>query len=125
MGFTPLPSLIGAVMLALSTSSLAALEGSVLGVSGIAHATVSDNLLLRDIGKRQPAGSGWKAACFVGLLAGGALLSIFKSPLEVVLGGPVFDAPTPASLARIVFAGFAVGLGTKVGLPFLNAKFVS
>lgn len=103
-------------MLSLSTSSLAALEGSVLGISGIAHTTVSDNLRPREAGKKQPAGAGWKAACFVGLLAGGALLTVFKSPLEVLLGGSVFDAPAPVSLARIAFAGFAVGLGTKVRL---------
>ncbi|ORY88468.1 hypothetical protein BCR35DRAFT_337414 [Leucosporidium creatinivorum] len=122
MPFTPLPSLIGGLMLSASTSSLLAGQGRVLGVSGIAHSVLA-SLIARtapeDREKKLLTGAPaprWKAAAFGGMLAGGVLLRLLEGRLGAFVGGSVFDGPVVGlGMGRVLLAGLFVGLGTKLG----------
>lgn len=121
MPFTPLPSLLGGVLLSVSTSSLLVDYGRVLGVSGIAHSVVSDSVYDCISSPSKPAldtGRPWNVACFAGLLAGGVLLRLGEGRIVRFVGAGVFDAPSDeGSVWRTVVAGLLVGFGTKVSMP--------
>lgn len=113
MPFTPWPSLIGGLMLSVSTSSVLSLDGRVLGISGITHGVVQSAV--------SPSSSGdtrkltWRHAAFAGLLAGGAILGLNQLSFARLVGAPIFDAPlTSFSTSRAALAGLLVGFGTKV-----------
>lgn len=116
MPFTPLSSLIGGFMLSAATSSLLAGQGRVLGISGIAHSVVGSTLTSPASKDGTPAPNiTWKHAAFAGLLAGGALLRLSEGRLTSFVGASVFDgAAVGLSTSRVLLAGLAVGLGTKV-----------
>lgn len=136
MDFNPVPPLLGGLTLSLATSSLLALQGRVLGISGIAHSVVSDRLTPtfastsqsrrslsskgKEVEREETSKEGWtldwQASTFVGLLVGGALLGINQGRVETFVGGSVFDTMS-VPLYRSVLAGFFVGLGTKVSHP--------
>lgn len=118
MAFTPLPPLLGGILLSVSTSSLLVHYRRVLGVSGIAHSVISDPIYDHLSSPSKPGtdtGRPWKVACFAGLLAGGVLLRLGEGRIVQFVGGQVFDGPGGGgSVWRTLAAGLLVGLGTKV-----------
>jgi len=94
--FTPLSALAGGALIGLATALLLLLNGRIAGVSGIVG-----GLLERAAGE-----TGWRAAFVIGLLAGPALWTLFRTlpPIRI-------DAGYPLLLA----AGLLVGLGTRYG----------
>lgn len=94
--FTPLPALLGGVLIGLATSALLALDGRVAGISGIVGG------LLRPI----PGDRAWRYVFLLGLLVGGAILRV---SVPEVFGAPV------AGPGAIVAAGLLVGFGTRLG----------
>ena len=90
-------ALFGGALIGLSASWMMLAQGRVTGVSGIF------GRLLR--GSERV--SSWRLAFVLGLLAGGALLSVFM-PTAI-------EAPSDRSLPMIALAGGLVGYGTKLG----------
>lgn len=115
MGFTPLPSFVGGLLLSYSTSTLLATQGRILGCSGVSHATVAGLLLPESpTNDRKQA---WKWATTAGLVVGGMVLRVVRPQLETWIGASIFDAPIAIQQlgwVRILAAGFLVGAGTKV-----------
>lgn len=90
-------ALFGGALIGLSASWMMLAQGRVTGVSGIF------GRLLRSSERV----SSWRLAFVLGLLAGGALLSVFM-PTAI-------EAPSGRSLPMIALAGGLVGYGTKLG----------
>ncbi|GAA5957604.1 hypothetical protein JCM8115_001375 [Rhodotorula mucilaginosa] len=115
MGFTPLPSFVGGLLLSYSTSTLLATQGRILGCSGVSHATVAGLLLPESpTNDRKQA---WKWATTAGLVVGGMVLRVVRPQLETWIGASIFDAPIAIQQlgwVRILAAGFLVGAGTKL-----------
>ncbi|GAA6064180.1 hypothetical protein JCM10212_002922 [Sporobolomyces blumeae] len=120
--------LVGGLLLSFATSTLLLDQGRILGCSGTAHACVnrlvdaaatssSDGSSSRDPHKDKVSkrADDWKVSVVAGLVAGGAVLSYFRSPIEALLRQPIFDGVPNVSLARAIVAGAAVGMGTKLG----------
>lgn len=95
--FTPLPSLLGGILIGISATATLALLGRVAGISGILGGLLS--------GERNELG--WRAAFVVGLLAGG-LLSVSWQPAAFAM---TLDRSTPA----LAVAGLLVGFGSRLG----------
>ena len=95
--FTPLPSLLGGILIGLSATATLALLGRVAGISGIVGGLLA--------GERSEFG--WRAAFVVGLLAGG-LLAASLHPAAFAM---TLDRSTPALAA----AGLLVGFGSRLG----------
>ena len=95
--FTPVPSLIGGVLIGLSATATLALLGRVAGISGI-----MGGLLARDRSEWA-----WRAAFVAGLLSGGAVAAaLHPAALAMTL-----DRSTPA----LALAGLLVGFGSRLG----------
>jgi uncharacterized membrane protein YedE/YeeE len=95
--FTPLPALLGGVLIGVAASALLALTGRIAGVSGI-------------IGGLLPPRSGdsaWRAAFVLGLVSGGAIVRLFAPSALALPGLP--------HLSVVVLAGLLVGVGTRLG----------
>lgn len=122
MGFTPLPSFVGGLLLSYSTSTLLATQGRILGCSGVSHATVAGLLLPESPNNDRK--QAWKWATTAGLVVGGMVLRVVRPHLETWIGASIFDAPIAIrqlGWVRILAAGFLVGAGTKVSCPPLRA----
>lgn len=94
--FTPVPALLGGILIGGSASLLWLGNGRVAGVSGV-------------LGGLMPpvAGdAGWRAAFVGGLLAGGALLAV---------AAPAALGPAVVPPAQVAVAGLLVGVGTRLG----------
>lgn len=113
-------------MLSLSTTSLLASHGRVLGASGITHACTSDVItsIWKTSEERKPSeslGRNWKAWCLGGMLVGGGLLRRFEGSLSTLIGTSVFGrSVSRLSIWRTVSAGILVGVGTKVRFVLLS-----
>lgn len=95
--FTPLPALVGGVLIGSATSALLILNGRIAGVSNILAAVVAP----------RPGDLGWRFAFLAGLLVGGVGLALVAPEgMESTLGRP------PAVIA---LAGVLVGFGTRLG----------
>lgn len=95
--FTPVSGAVGGALIGLAAIVLALTTGRIAGISGI-------------LGNGFTAAKGdlgWRVAFFAGLLAGPLLVAAFTGHLPVV--------DLQASLPVLVIAGFAVGLGTRIG----------
>ena len=95
--FTPLPSLLGGVLIGLASATVLLFQGRVAGVGGICGS------LLRPA----PGDTAWRCAFVTGLIATG------------LAGAPTFPGSfavvgTP-SLPWLVAAGLLVGFGTRLG----------
>jgi uncharacterized membrane protein YedE/YeeE len=95
--FTPLPSLIGGVIIGISAAIMLLYVGRIAGVSGIfggfLHAKHGDTL--------------WRGMFVAGLLAGGAaLLVFFPQALRFAVD---------RSMGAIIVAGLLVGVGSRLG----------
>lgn len=116
-------------MLSLSTTSLLASHGRVLGASGITHSCTSDVLtsVRKSSESKEPSaglGGNWKAWCLGGMLVGGGLLGRFEGSLSTLVGTSVFGrAVDGLSIWRTVIAGLLVGAGTKVKPALFSLPF--
>lgn len=97
-GFTPLASLIGGAMIGLAALLLMAVNGRVMGVSGILSGIV------------RPEGSGdvsWRVLFVIGAIVGPFIVWFIQ-------GDPIAIQPVASGLMLPV-AGFFVGIGTAIG----------
>jgi uncharacterized protein len=93
--FTPVPALIGGVLIGLASVWLLAANGRIAGVSGILHGLFA----------QPPGDRPWRAAFVAGLIvAGFAWHALFPT-----------DPSREVSLAWLAVAGALVGFGTRVG----------
>lgn len=95
--FTPIPSLIGGVLIGLSTSMLLLFNGRVAGISGIFGGVLI----------RRPGDVSWRLYFLAGLLAAGLVMALLLPsafPREALRSTPV-----------IALAGLFVGFGTRLG----------
>ena len=95
--FTPLPALIGGVLIGLSAVALMALNGRIAGIAGIIGA-------LPDAGAAE---FGWRLAFVVGLIAGPIAVLAVNGALPAIMN----EASWPALIA----GGLLVGFGTRFG----------
>lgn len=95
--FTPVPALIGGLMIGLATSLLLLFNGRIAGIAGILGAVV--NPVAGDVA--------WRVWFIGGLLLGG-------SGLALVLPSAFVSAVTTPSWL-VVVAGLLVGFGTRLG----------
>lgn len=95
--FTPVPSLLGGLLIGLSASLVLLGQGRVAGISGIWGG------LLRPV----EGDVGWRATFVAGLLSGAALV--------VLLAPGLVRAPEGRSLVSVAVAGLLVGVGTRIG----------
>ena len=95
--FTPVPALLGGVLIGLAASVLLFFDGRVAGISGIVAGLVLP----------RPGEIGWRATFVGGLLAGGVVLRVLR-PAAMALS---FDVPPVV----VMLAGLLVGIGTRVG----------
>ncbi len=95
--FTPIPALLGGLLIGASAALLLVLNGRIAGISGILG------------GLLQPARNelGWRAAFLAGLLI---------SPLVYgAAGGTLPTITLNAPLGLLALAGLLVGFGTRLG----------
>ncbi len=95
--FTPIPSLIGGILIGLSAALMMLFHGRIAGISGIVGGLVGP----------RPGEVGWRLAFFAGLVAGGVVLG-FAMPAG-------FEVAITRSPLAIAAAGVIVGFGTRLG----------
>ena len=96
--FTPVASLIGGALIGVSASMMLVLNGRIAGCGGILGG------LLKPSG--ESGDSSWRALFLLGLLVGGAIVSLFR---------PQAIQATPVSFGLVMLGGLLVGVGTQVG----------
>jgi uncharacterized membrane protein YedE/YeeE len=94
--FTPVPALIGGVLIGLASALLMLFDGKVAGISGI----------LGGLLRPAPGDATWRGTFIAGLLLGGLALRFVK---------PEVFGPSIASLGAVAAAGVIVGYGTRLG----------
>ena len=94
--FTPVPALLGGILIGSSASLLWLGIGRVAGVSSVLGGLVAP----------APGEVGWRAAFVGGLLSGGALLAV---------GAPSALGPAVVPPTQVALAGLLVGIGTRLG----------
>lgn len=94
--FTPWQSLIGGLLIGLSTALMILFLGKIAGISGIIGQLWQGNLMDRQ----------WRGAFTLGLLL---------SPLAYRLVTPLPEAIIAADWPQLVMAGLLVGFGTRLG----------
>lgn len=103
--FTPLPALVGGLLIGLAAALLFNLQGRIAGISGIF--AVAFSALLR----RAWTEAGWRWAFLAGLVL--APLALSPGTEAGTLEAWLPAAPTPTGL--LVAAGLLVGFGTALG----------
>ncbi len=93
--FTPVPSLLGGVLIGLAASLLLLGNGKLAGISGIVAGAM-----------RPIEGRGWRVLFLAGLLLGGMAITLFQ---------PAAIGTTSRPLALLAVAGLLVGFGTRLG----------
>ncbi|ACL57296.1 YeeE/YedE family protein [Methylobacterium nodulans] len=95
--FTPLPALLGGLMIGASAALLLVLNGRIAGISGI----------LGGLLPSEPGETGWRIAFLAGLVL---------APLVYAgLGGTLPPVTVAASYALLALAGLLVGFGARLG----------
>lgn len=94
--FTPVPALIGGLMIGVAAAAFALLNGRIAGVSGI----------LGGLLRPAPGDVAWRAAFVAGLVL---------APWAYFLFVPLPESTIEASYPVVVIAGLLVGLGTRYG----------
>lgn len=95
--FTPLPSLIGGILIGVSATATLALLGRVAGISGIVGGLFAED-------RSEYA---WRAAFVVGLLVGGASAAVLRPE--------AFTMTLDRSPIALAVAGLLVGFGSRLG----------
>lgn len=97
VNFTPLPALVGGLMIGCAGVVLLWLNGRIAGVSGIFASVLTTD----------QAGNGWRILFLVGLVLGGFVWA--------VAGGNASTIIIKANTVELVGAGLLVGFGTQLG----------
>ena len=97
MAFTPVSALIGGALIGASASMMLALNGRIVGISGVLGGLV----------RPQRGDVEWRITFMAGLLAGGVLLAL-AYPRALL-------ATSASPIALTVIAGLLVGFGTQLG----------
>lgn len=95
--FTPLPALVGGLMIGLATGVVLWLNGKIAGLSGV----------LARILRPVAGDTAWRVWFLLGLIGGGAA--------TIRLYGPAADFKPQATLPWVVVAGLLVGFGARLG----------
>lgn len=95
--FTPIPALVGGIMIGLASVLLMWTSGRIAGISGILGGLLSFD----------KAQFGWRAAFLLGLIGGPFLVSEF--------GPGVVPVKIDADIPMLIAAGLLVGVGTRLG----------
>ena len=93
--FTPIPSLLGGLLIGAAASLLLLGNGKVAGISAIVAGVM-----------RPAAERGWRVLFLAGLVLGGALVALFQ---------PTAFGTSPRPLALLAVAGLMVGFGARLG----------
>jgi uncharacterized membrane protein YedE/YeeE len=95
--FTPLPSLLGGLLIGAASVALLVLAGRIAGISGIVAGILGPS----------PGDVAWRVAFLVGLLAGGVLMAAVQPEL--------FANTVGRGVVGVGIAGLLVGFGTRLG----------
>jgi uncharacterized protein len=95
--FTPLPALLGGLLIGLSASIVLLAHGKIAGISGIVGGLLQRGTLDRS----------FRIWFLGGILAAGAATALF--------GGSALFGASPASAPVLAAAGLLVGFGTRLG----------
>ncbi|NCQ25148.1 MAG: hypothetical protein COW54_16540 [Rhodobacteraceae bacterium CG17_big_fil_post_rev_8_21_14_2_50_63_15] len=96
--FTPLQSLAGGVLIGVSAVLLMALQGRILGATGILSGLLTAG---------SPGDRSWRAMMIAGMIAGPLLVLAATGQMPAV--------DVPVSLPMILVGGFIVGIGVTFG----------
>jgi uncharacterized membrane protein YedE/YeeE len=97
LSFTPIPSLLGGMILGLATTLYVLLHGRILGISGIVSGLVHP--------KKEDWS--WRLAFIIGLLTAPFLAALFFGILPVI--------EVDANWLTVIIAGLLVGFGVQYG----------
>lgn len=92
---TIIESTLGGCLIGLAAVLLMALNGKIMGISGIAGAAL-----------RSSQGRAWRVSFIIGVLAGPIIYTAMRGDVEMVM---------VASLPALALAGLLVGIGTSIG----------
>lgn len=104
--FTPLPSLIGGLLIGLATAIFLWFNGRIAGISGVVGG------LLRPV----TGDLAWRAAFVLGIVL---------APVIFRLAAPLPDVQIDAGTATLIAAGLLVGTGTRYGSGCTSGHGVS
>ena len=97
LSFTPIPSLLGGMILGLAAALYVFLHGRILGISGIVAGLLHPNM----------TDSAWRLSLVLGLISAPFLAALFFGMISIV--------EIDSSWLAIVIAGFLVGFGAHYG----------
>jgi uncharacterized membrane protein YedE/YeeE len=97
LSFTPIPSLLGGMMLGLAATLYVLLHGRILGISGIVSGLVHPK---KEVWS-------WRLAFIIGLLTAPFLAALFFGILPVI--------EVDANWLTVIIAGLLVGFGVQYG----------
>jgi uncharacterized membrane protein YedE/YeeE len=97
LSFTPIPSLLGGIILGVAAALYVLLHGRILGISGIVSGLLHPKL----------ADSAWRLSLVLGLISAPFLAALFFGIIPVV--------EIDSGWLAIVIAGFLVGFGAQYG----------
>jgi uncharacterized membrane protein YedE/YeeE len=97
LSFTPIPSLLGGMILGLAAALYVFLHGRILGISGIVSGLLHPNM----------TDSAWRLSLVLGLISAPFLAALFFGIIPIV--------EIDSSWLGIVIAGFLVGFGAQYG----------
>lgn len=97
MTFTPVPSLLGGLILGIAAVLYVLLHGRILGISGIVAGLLRPNL----------SDFGWRASLIVGLITAPFLAALFFGIFPII--------EIESDWIAIVIAGLLVGFGSQYG----------
>lgn len=97
LSFTPIPSLLGGMILGLAAALYVFLHGRILGISGIVSGLLHPNM----------TDSAWRLSLVLGLISAPFLAALFFGIIPIV--------EIDSSWLGIVIAGFLVGFGAHYG----------
>jgi uncharacterized membrane protein YedE/YeeE len=97
VNFTPVPALLGGIVIGLSAVMVLYLNGRIAGISGI----------VARVFRRVPGDTAWRVLFLLGMVAGGAATFAVAPQTADFTGLP--------SWGFVLAAGFLVGVGTRIG----------
>ena len=97
LSFTPIPSLLGGMILGLAAALYVFLHGRILGISGIVSGLLHPKL----------TDTAWRLSLVLGLISAPFLAALFFGMISIV--------EIDSSWLAIVIAGFLVGFGAHYG----------